>query len=168
MKSPEPHGKVHQVAEMFPLMPDDELDELAADIKENGLNQPITLDSEGALIDGRNRLEACRQAGVKPTFRTLNGQDPIAFIISSNVRRRHLSKGQQAMAVAKASNLVSNLGHIKDREGKKSKLAEATGTHRTFKTTSSLCGSRRVWSSSPSRIIMAAATMYCSILSYPS
>jgi hypothetical protein len=30
------------------------------------------------------------------------GQDPVAFIISTNVNRRHLTKGQQAMAVARA------------------------------------------------------------------
>jgi hypothetical protein len=30
----------------------------------------------------------------------LNGQDPLAYIISSNVHRRHMTKGQRAMAVA--------------------------------------------------------------------
>ena len=50
------------------------------------------------MIDGRNRLEGWERAQVEPTFITLNGQDPVAFIISSNVTRRHLSKGQQAMA----------------------------------------------------------------------
>jgi ParB-like chromosome segregation protein Spo0J len=99
---PKPNGRVHEVAAMFPLLPDDELDELAADMKANGQLHPIILDRDGMLIDGRNRQEACKRAGIKPAYEVLNGQDPIAFILSANINRRHLTKGQQAMAVAKA------------------------------------------------------------------
>jgi len=88
-------------AAVFPMLPDDELAELAADIKANGLIHPIVLDDTGALIDGRNRLAACRLAGVEPRFESLNGHDPVAFILSANVLRRNLNKGQQAMAVVK-------------------------------------------------------------------
>jgi len=35
-----------------------------------------------------------------------NGQDPVALIISANIQRRHLTKGQQAMAIVKAQSLV--------------------------------------------------------------
>ena len=45
-------------------------------IKANGLIHPIVLDDEGALIDGRNRLAACRMAGVEPTYTRLEEQDP--------------------------------------------------------------------------------------------
>lgn len=103
-----PNGKVHPVAEMFPLMPDDELEELAADIKANGLINPIVLDREGTLIDGRNRLEACQRASVAPVYTLLDRQDPVAFILSSNVNRRHLNKGQQAMIAAKVKPLSFN------------------------------------------------------------
>jgi len=95
-------GDVHPVAAMFPMMSDEELTDLAEDIRSTGLLQPIVLDAAGMLIDGRNRMEACRRAGVQPTFALLGEeQDAVAFILSSNVARRHLSKGQQAMAVAK-------------------------------------------------------------------
>jgi hypothetical protein len=30
----------------------------------------------------------------------LDGQDPVAYVLSSNVNRRHMTKGQRAMAVA--------------------------------------------------------------------
>jgi hypothetical protein len=60
---------------------------LAAAIKANGLLNPIALDDQGVLIDGRNRLEACRRAGIQLTFQKLNGVDPVAFILSSNVDR---------------------------------------------------------------------------------
>jgi ParB-like chromosome segregation protein Spo0J len=60
---------VHPVAALFPMLADDELGELAADIKERGLLQPIVLDAEGRVLDGRNRLAACKKVGVEPTFR---------------------------------------------------------------------------------------------------
>ena len=52
------------------------------------------------IIDGRNRLAACKIAGIKPTFEKLNGHDPVAFIISANLTRRNLSVGQHAMLYA--------------------------------------------------------------------
>ena len=93
--------KIHPAAEIFPMMTKDELNDLAADIKANGLLTPIVTDAHGdLLIDGRNRLAACKIAGVKPEYSKLNGHDPVAFIMSSNIARRHMTKGQQAMAVA--------------------------------------------------------------------
>lgn len=101
-----PEEGVHPVAALFPMMSDEELDALAEDIKANGLQQPLVYDRDGVLIDGRNRQEACRRAGVEPTHTTLpDGVDPVAFILSANIQRRHMSKGQQAMAVARAYSL---------------------------------------------------------------
>lgn len=106
---PKPTGKVHPVAQLFPLLPDDELDELAADMKANGQLHPITLDHDGTLLDGRNRQEACKRAGIKPVYEMLNGQDPVVFILSQNDKRRHMSKGQRAMIAAKMRLLkISN------------------------------------------------------------
>ena len=98
-------GEIHPVADLFPMMTDDELNDLAEDILANGLIHPVVVDEEGRLVDGRNRLAACQRVGVVPQFVALNGHDPVAFIIGANVTRRHLSKGQQAMAVAKARRL---------------------------------------------------------------
>jgi ParB-like chromosome segregation protein Spo0J len=53
-----PTGAVHPVANLFPMLPDDELQELADDIRANGLQHPIVLDKDGVLIDGRNRWAA--------------------------------------------------------------------------------------------------------------
>jgi hypothetical protein len=95
---------VFPVADLFPLIPQDELAELADDIAENGLQEPIVIaqiNDEWVLVDGRNRLAACKLAGVIPHTRILES-DPTAYVLSANVHRRHLTKGQQAMATALA------------------------------------------------------------------
>ncbi len=69
---------VHPAAALLPMMSDAELEALAADIKANGLQQPIVLwvdNTEAAeggegpfptyLLDGRNRLAAMQLLGIK-------------------------------------------------------------------------------------------------------
>lgn len=94
-----PTGEVHPAAAIFPMLPDDELADLAADIQQNGLIHPLVLDQDGRLVDGRNRLAACRLAGIEPVYTSLNGADPVAYIMSTNWNRRHLNSGQRAVAV---------------------------------------------------------------------
>jgi ParB-like chromosome segregation protein Spo0J len=95
-----PNGEVHPAAQVFPMMTDDELDELAADIKANGQQVPIVLLPDGVLLDGRNRMEACKRAKVKPVVTTYGGGDPVGYVVSININRRHMTKGARAMAVA--------------------------------------------------------------------
>lgn len=102
MSSPHDVISVHPAAEVFPMLDDEALAELAADIKANGLAVPVVVDKSGVLIDGRNRLKACQIAGVEPAFETYEGKDPVAYILSLNINRRHMSAGQKAMAAAKA------------------------------------------------------------------
>jgi hypothetical protein len=105
--------KVHPFADRWPMMSADELNDLAADIKANGLHYPIVktlIDGEDVLIDGRNRFKACEIAGVEPRWQILNGGDPVAFIISSNAARRQMMKGALAMVVATEYPEVPKVG----------------------------------------------------------
>lgn len=92
----------HPIADLFPMLAEDELKDLANDIAERGLLQPIVLDSDGRILDGRNRVAACELAGVDPQFTTYDGDDPDGYALSVNIARRHLTKGQQAMVAARA------------------------------------------------------------------
>lgn len=85
---------VHPVAALFPMLAGEELDALAADIKANGLQQAVVV-KDGVLLDGRNRLAACEREGVEPTFREYEGDNPTAFIVSANLKRRHLTREQR-------------------------------------------------------------------------
>lgn len=94
---------VHPVASLAPMLSDEELDDLAEDIRQNGLIHPIVLDQHRQLMDGRNRLEACHRARVSPDFLTVTLEDPVAFILSENVARRQMDKGQIAMYITEAN-----------------------------------------------------------------
>lgn len=104
---------VHPDADAFRMLPPDEMRALAEDIKQRGLNHPLVIttlvsfDEETGekiermvLVDGRNRREACRIAGVKPDVVDLNGKDVKAFIQAENDLRRHDTPGMRAMSYA--------------------------------------------------------------------
>jgi hypothetical protein len=112
--------QVHPAAEVFPLLPEPELTELVKDIAHHGLKEKITLWRGGSeptaplyLLDGRNRLEALRRSGrldldgLEPMdeYAVVLGpgevRDPAAFVISKNIRRRHLTKEQRAALILK-------------------------------------------------------------------
>lgn len=111
--------EVHPVADLFPMLADDELRELADDIKQRGLLQPVVLDSQGRVLDGRNRLAACRLAGVEPEFRTYDGDDPDGYALAVNGQRREMTKAQKAVVAAKFSRL--------EKYGDQRKAARALG-----------------------------------------
>jgi ParB-like chromosome segregation protein Spo0J len=114
--------EVHPAAAVFPMLSDDELRDLAEDIKAHGLLHPIVLDADGVLIDGRNRLAACNLAGVTPTFETFDG-DPLRLIISANINRREMRPGQKAMVLA---DLLANSA-VQQKYGQVDGLAKAGG-----------------------------------------
>jgi len=99
-QSRHPELEFHPLADIFPLMEGAEFDDLVADIKVKGLCEPIVL-YENKTLDGRNRYLACIAAGIEPTFKTYEGTDPVAFVISANLCRRHLTESQRAMIAAK-------------------------------------------------------------------
>lgn len=90
---------VNKHADFYPLLSDEELNVLIEDIRENGQNYPITVDKDGVLLDGRNRLRACEALGIEPEYVVYEGDDAGAFIRSSN-ERRHQPTGSRAMSTA--------------------------------------------------------------------
>jgi ParB-like chromosome segregation protein Spo0J len=98
----------HQISEILPLFDSDELKKLAEDIKQNGLQNPITL-FEGKILDGRNRYAACRLAGVEPTVERYSGSKPLQYVISQNLHRRHLSEGQRAAIANEIARIATGV-----------------------------------------------------------
>src|SRR5687767_1375419 len=95
--------EAHPAAKMFPMLPESELNQLAEDIKQHGQLQPIILHEE-AILDGRNRLEACLRAGVEPQFKHYNGEhgSPVLYVMALNLHRRQLTPSQKAAVAVEA------------------------------------------------------------------
>lgn len=89
----------HELSSAFPQMTKTELDALTEDISENGQREAITL-FQGKVLDGWHRYNACINCGRVPKAEELPaGVDPVAFVKSRNLHRRHLTGSQRAAAV---------------------------------------------------------------------
>ncbi|MFZ2125390.1 MAG: ParB N-terminal domain-containing protein [Candidatus Saccharimonadales bacterium] len=95
--------ELHPLCTLFPRLNDSEFSALVADIKANGLRQPITL-HDGMILDGGNRYRACVDAGIEPDFVEFGSGNLVSFVLSANLHRRHMSIGQQAAIVASAQD----------------------------------------------------------------
>lgn len=99
----------HPYCSMFPAMNEDEYENLVADIKANGLHEPIKLievkEDSYQILDGRNRHSACLDAGVEPLFDFFDGKDALIYAVGQNVSRRHLSTGQLAALADKVADM---------------------------------------------------------------
>jgi hypothetical protein len=92
--------KVHPAAELFPLMEGEQFDELVEDIRQHGLREPIAFTPDHELLDGRNRYRACKKLDAEPQWKTVE-EEPWAYVISTNMRRRHLTNNQRKMIGAR-------------------------------------------------------------------
>lgn len=90
------HYKPHPLASAMPDMTPAEYAVLLDDIRRSGLREPIVL-FEGAILDGRNRYNACGDAGISPTVSNFAGtmEEAEAFVYSLNIARRHMTTAQR-------------------------------------------------------------------------
>ena len=77
--------------------------------KERGQLEPIIL-YKGLILDGLNRHKACQLAGVNPRTEEFDARaserSPEEFVLSRNLRRRHLSVGQKAAVALEWSEQI--------------------------------------------------------------
>ena len=95
---------IHPIALLLPPMNEAEYKEFKDDILGNGLHNPIIL-YQDKVLDGRNRYLACKELEIDVWAREWEGgSDPIEYVISQNIHRRHLTAGQRSIVAAKAMN----------------------------------------------------------------
>jgi len=122
--------RYHPACKLFPVMPDDQLQQLADDIRKNGLLEPILI-HDGEILDGRNRLLACEKVGVEPDFVEWDGDStPTERVISGNLMRRDLTAGQRALIGAELLPLLKEEAADRQRlsKGRGVKGAKAAPT----------------------------------------
>lgn len=111
----------HPFAELFPMLSDDDGASLRADLVANGQREPIII-LDGKILDGRNRHRQLVAAGLVPDalppdgddlwlsryrrFVPMQDGDPLAFVLSLNLHRRHLDETQRAVVADKLATLA--------------------------------------------------------------
>lgn len=122
----------HPLADLFPLIEGDDFAALVEDIRQHGVIDRIEL-LDGKILDGRNRYnalvhlvesgevlgegwghragDALSPEGLQPDnqwFRKFNRHvdgDPLPWVLSKNLKRRHLDESQRAMVAARIANM---------------------------------------------------------------
>lgn len=117
--------EVHPACLLLPEMADDEFSGLKADIKKHGQRRPILV-FEGKILDGRHRARACQELGIVARFEPWSGSDPVAFVLSENLYRRHLSASQRAMIAAAAMTFHTDAAKARQQAGSTLASREAT------------------------------------------
>lgn len=99
--------RFHPLVAIFPEMDAAAFAEFVADIKANGVREPVTV-YHNQIVDGRTRLLACQQLGIPCPQRVYEGkeEDLLAFVLSKNLHRRQLDASQRAMVAAKIANMT--------------------------------------------------------------
>lgn len=95
----------HQYANLFPMLQGEALDRLREDIREHGVRDPVVF-LDDAILDGRNRYMCARDLGIEYPRTEFEGDDPLAFVISHNLHRRHLTESQRASIAARVANMA--------------------------------------------------------------
>jgi len=98
--------KFHPLANLFPMLSEQEMDDLGDDIRANGQVETVKL-HRGMVLDGRNRYTACARKGVGVRTEIFEGSDREAlnWVISKNLKRRHLTESQRARVAARIATL---------------------------------------------------------------
>jgi hypothetical protein len=119
----------HPACLLFPQVGKEELQEMADDIKENGLQNPIVL-CDNQILDGRNRYLACEIADVEPRFVEWDGAgSPVEWVVSENLVRRHLTSSQRAVIAHDLLPLLEE--EARERQRDAGRLAKKLADHKT-------------------------------------
>lgn len=103
----------HPFADLFPLIEGDEFEHFAADVRDRGLREPIVL-LDGKILDGRNRYRAAVHHGLPGAdgdttwFRNFDPSsegEPLGWVLSKNVARRHLGESQRALVAERLATM---------------------------------------------------------------
>ena len=104
---------VHPVADLFPIYSDEEFQAACQDVEKNGFHNSVKVTKEGVLLDGRNRIQIGYAIEKDPPLERMDIADPIAYIISENIIRRHLTPWEKV-------KIADNLAQMKNGGDRKS------------------------------------------------
>lgn len=127
--------KPHPYSEIFPPASGDDYDHLLASIKRTKKLRYKIIIYQNMILDGNQRLRACREARIEPGYIEFNGtdQEALDMVWDLNAGRRNMSASQKAIAAAKYATL--EVGRPKEKCGHVTTLDEAAEKAGVGKTT---------------------------------
>lgn len=150
----------HPVANLFPMIEGDEYEALKADIAKYGQREPIWL-IDGQILDGRNRHRVCCDLGITPHTREYDGSSDtaalVSFVLSLNLRRRHLTSGQRAVLGIEVEKVLAEAA--RERQGARNDIVqkfEQSSTGRAAEQAAAIVGTNRQYISDAKRIAQRA------------
>ena len=111
---------IHPAAELIPSMETEQYNALVEDIRANGFLNTVKITKDGLVLDGRHRLCASIDIGLDAPLEQHNPIDPVQYVVSENVKRRHLTAGQLAMIALDVEKQYAK--EAKERQGKRNDL----------------------------------------------
>jgi pyruvate/2-oxoglutarate dehydrogenase complex dihydrolipoamide acyltransferase (E2) component len=134
--------RIHPHANIFPMLEEKELLEMAESIKANEQQNRIVM-YQGAILDGRNRWVACQLAGKKPRIIEMQEVDPLTFVITQNLQRRHLDTVQRSLIAEQ----IAMAKHGGNHNGDSPTLEQAADKMKTSRT--SVATTRKIRTEAP-------------------
>jgi hypothetical protein len=102
-----PLPPLHPACAAWPV-PQAMVDKVTADIAVRGQQEPIVM-LKGELLDGRIRWLACEAAGVEPVTIEFTKGNPVAYVMSMNVRKEELKRKLKKYELALIGEELANL-----------------------------------------------------------
>lgn len=99
-------------SELVPEMTTHEYDDLVDSIRKQGVRQPIHILSDKTVLDGRHRVRACKEIGIKEIqalSHELKEDEAIRFVTDTAVERRNLTSAQKIDIVLRSEDLIADL-----------------------------------------------------------
>jgi len=102
-------------SELVPEMTTQEYDDLVNSIRKQGVRQPIHILSDKTVLDGRHRVRACKEIGIKEIqalSHELKEDEAIRFVTDTAVERRNLTSAQKIDIVFRSEDLIADLKSV--------------------------------------------------------
>jgi ParB-like chromosome segregation protein Spo0J len=96
----------HPLADAFPLLEGDDFEAFKQSIKQCGMRQKSGVLFKGRILDGRNRYRAALELGLKFSWTTYEGDDPMGIVMALNWERRQLSIFARACVATKLATFT--------------------------------------------------------------
>jgi len=99
-------------SELVPEMTRTEYDDLVSSIRKSGVQQPIHILKDKSILDGRHRVRACKEIGIKEIqalVNEFNENQAIEFVRDTAIQRRNLTSSQKIDIVLRSESLIKTI-----------------------------------------------------------